>query len=177
MSSERTWNDRMVRSSWLRLWYPFVGVWPIRRLRRRLLQWHLLLGMPRLLSVKWSSSEKEGRPKIWYRRGRIEGSSPTLNLTFLGAEAEDPFVVFSWGTPCVLATPIVDYVDGFCVGNGLCRIECRGCKLEMMWEEMNDRSSHQLYTISIPRVDLPFYRSPVNPLRIRIISQRIKVVI
>lgn len=29
---------------------------------------------------------------------------PTLNLTFLGADADDPFVVFSWGTPCVLAT-------------------------------------------------------------------------
>jgi hypothetical protein len=37
----------------------------------------------------------------------IEGDLPTLNLTFLGAEAEDPFVVFSCGTPCVLAAPIV----------------------------------------------------------------------
>jgi hypothetical protein len=27
--------------------------------------------------------------------GGIEGDLPTLNLTFLGAEAEDPFVVFS----------------------------------------------------------------------------------
>jgi hypothetical protein len=33
-----------------------------------------------------------------------QGYLPTLNLTFLGADADDPFVVFSWGTPCVLAT-------------------------------------------------------------------------
>jgi len=37
---------------------------------------------------------------------RIEHSGrdiPTLNLTFLGADADDPFVVFSCGIPCVLA--------------------------------------------------------------------------
>jgi len=175
--SEQTWSGRTVRSSWLRLWCPFVGVWRIRRHRMRPLQWHLLLGMPRLLSVKWSSQWRRIGEGLGTRRETVEGDSPTLNLTFLGAEAEDPFVVFSWGTPCVLAAPIVDVADGLCVGNGLCRIERRGCKLEMMWEEINDRSSHQLYTISISRVDLPFYWSPVNPLLIRIIPQRIKVVI
>jgi hypothetical protein len=46
-----------------------------------------------------------------------------------------------------------------------------------MWEETTNQSSRQLYTIS--RAEWTYLSTdlPVNPLRIRIISQRIKVVI
>ena len=99
---------------------------------------------------QWATPTEAGRVE------EKEGDSPTLNLTFLGAEAEDPFVVFSWGTPCVLAAPIV-VDDGICIRVRLRCIESRELRLEMMWEETTNQSSHQLYTISRPRVDLPFY--------------------
>ena len=47
----------------------------------------------------------------------------------------------------------------------------------MMWEETTNQSSHQLYTSSEDEWTYLSTDLQVNPLRIRIISQRIKVVI